>query len=153
MGVVDKTLSDAIEVLVRLQRAQDAYGVTADNQEVGLDELNSAFDAFDAFTKELTEGGHSVDTDLAQAVATEVTTGKPNSYIQRDEEGNPVALVRPRKLSDKQLARARELLDDPRQTITSVAKDLGVARTVLYAEVPEANGRYVRLRSAAQPKT
>lgn len=150
---MDKTLSDAIEVLVRLQRAQDAYGVTADNQEVGLDELNSAFDAFDAFTKELAEGGHSVDTDLAQAVATEVTTGKPNSYIQRDEEGNPVALVRPRKLSDKQLARARELLDDPRQTITSVAKDLGVARTVLYAEVPEANGRYARLRSAAQPKT
>ncbi|MFI9833786.1 hypothetical protein ACIHIX_39575 [Streptomyces sp. NPDC051913] len=129
---MDKTLSDAIDVAIRLRRAQGAYGVTADNQEVGLDELNSAFDAYEAFAEELREGGHSIDMGLAQAVAIEVTTGKQNSYIQRDAEGNPVALVEPRNLSDKQLARARELLDDPRQTITSVAKDLGGSPSPTY---------------------
>ncbi|MFF5131085.1 hypothetical protein ACFY41_29695 [Streptomyces syringium] len=147
---MDKYLREAIAVATRLHRAQDAYTVTADNQEVGLDELNAASDAFDAFTAGLQEGRYSVDMDLAEAAAMEATTGKPHRYIQRDEEGNPVALVPPRKLTDKQLAQARELLADPRQTITGAAKALGVSRAVIYSEVPEANNRYARLRAAAQ---
>ncbi|MFI6530707.1 helix-turn-helix domain-containing protein [Streptomyces uncialis] len=87
---------------------------------------------------------------LAWVAAREVTTGMKHPYLQRDEEGNPVALVPPRKMTDEQVARARELLADPKQTITSVAKAVGVARSVLYTEVPEANGRYARLRAAAQ---
>ncbi|MFF5018986.1 hypothetical protein [Streptomyces sp. NPDC001165] len=116
----------------------------------GLDELNAAFDAFETFTKGLQEGRCSVDMDLAAAAAREVTTGKQHPYIQRDEEGDPVAFVPPRKLTNEQLAAARVLLADPRQTITGVAKVLGVSRGVLYEEVPEVNGRYARLRAAAQ---
>ncbi len=89
--------------------------------------------------------------DLAQAAAQEATTGKRNPHIQRDVDGNPVALVRRRKLTDEQLARAQELLADPQQTITSVARALGVARGILYAEVPGVNGRFARLRATAQP--
>lgn len=144
---MEKTLREAIAVCIRLDRAQDAYGVTADNQEVGLEELIAANDAFQAFTDGLRG---EVDMDLAQAAAMEVTTGRKHPYIQRDEEGNPVALVPPRKMTDGQVARARELLADPQQTVTGVAKALGVTRAVLYSEVPEANGRYARLRATAQ---
>ncbi|MGW2689509.1 helix-turn-helix domain-containing protein [Streptomyces sp. NPDC001414] len=144
---MEKTLREAIAVCIRLNRAQDAYGVTADNKEVGLKELIAAGDAFRAFIDGLRG---EVDMDLAQAAAMEVTTGRKHPYIQRDEEGNPVALVPPRGMTDEQVAQARELLADPKQTITAVAKALGVTRAVLYSEVPEANGRYARLRATAQ---
>lgn len=142
-----KTLREAIAVCIRLERAQNAYGVTADNKEVGLEELDAADDAYRAFGDELRG---EVDMDLAWVAAREVTTGKKHPYVQRDEEGNPVALVPPRKMTDEQVARARELLAGPLQTITGVAEAVGVARGVLYAEVPEVNGRYARLRAAAQ---
>ncbi|SCF67297.1 hypothetical protein [Streptomyces sp. Ncost-T10-10d] len=144
---MEKTLQEAIAVCTRLERAQDAYGLTADNKEVGLEELSAADDAYRAFLDELRG---EVDMDLAWAAAREVTTGRKHPYIQRDEEGNPVALVPPRKMTDEQVAQARELLANPKQTIASVAKAVGVARVVLYAEVPEVNGRYARLRASAQ---
>ena len=39
---------------------------------------------------------------------------------------------RPRKLTAKQVAMARQLLQDPKQQVTEVAKMLGVARSTLY---------------------
>src|SRR5699024_8980756 len=39
---------------------------------------------------------------------------------------------RPRKLSTKQITMARQLLEDPDQQVTEVAKVLGVARSTLY---------------------
>src|SRR5690554_5972158 len=39
---------------------------------------------------------------------------------------------RPRKLSAKQVAMARQLLQDPKQQVTEVAKMFGVARSTLY---------------------
>jgi len=49
---------------------------------------------------------------------------------------------RPRKLTDKQIAMARQLLQDPKQQVTEVAKMLGVARSTLY----------VALRSETPPR-
>ncbi|MFI7246361.1 hypothetical protein [Streptomyces qinglanensis] len=144
---MEKTLQEAIAVCIRLSRAQDAYGMTAANEEVGLEELIAAGDALHDFTDGLRG---EVDMDLAQAAAMEVTTGRKHPYIQRDEEGHPVALVPSRRMTDEQVALARELLADPMQTITGVAKALSVTRAVLYSEVPEANGRYARLRATAQ---
>lgn len=146
---MDKTLSEAIAVCIRLNMAQNAYRVDENNEEVGLTELNAAFEAFEAFTAGLQAGEFRVDLDLAQAVAIETTTGKKNRYIQHDEEGSPVALQCPMKLTVEQLARAQELLADPRQTITGAAKELGVSRDIIYSEVPGAKGRPLGYRAGA----
>ncbi|QMU76869.1 helix-turn-helix domain-containing protein [Streptacidiphilus sp. PB12-B1b] len=77
--------------------------------------------------------------------------------------GRPVA---PRGRTDKQrarveevVARATELLADPKQTISGVAKALGVSRVTLYQEIPglvdrpKANaGRSPRQRQSADDR-
>ncbi|MFI5531850.1 hypothetical protein ACIA8O_25295 [Kitasatospora sp. NPDC051853] len=44
--------------------------------------------------------------------------GRISSLIERDEQGRPVAVRRIAKLTADQLTSARQLLADPRQTIT-----------------------------------
>ncbi|MFE1442969.1 helix-turn-helix domain-containing protein [Streptomyces sp. NPDC058739] len=44
---------------------------------------------------------------------------------------------RPPAMTEEQVRHARALLTDPKNTITSIAKLLGVSRTTLYKYVPE----------------
>ncbi|MFB7532972.1 helix-turn-helix domain-containing protein [Streptomyces sp. NPDC056178] len=46
---------------------------------------------------------------------------------------------RPPAMTEEQIRRARGLLTDPENTITSIAKLLGVSRTTIYTYVPSAN--------------
>ncbi|MGA5823487.1 helix-turn-helix domain-containing protein [Kitasatospora sp. NPDC094028] len=134
----------AVAVMKRLATAQDGYRfVTVDGveQEVGLAELEAAFDAFHAFWAETARQGQRVDRDLADAVAQEQLTGRRNELIERDEQGRPVALRRLTKMTAEQIERAKELLADPDRTIASVARELKVSRSTLYYDIPGITGR------------
>jgi len=148
---VDETLERAIAVCKRFMLAQDGYGLDdSGTKEVGLDELDAAWAARDDFLDELRNSGLRVDMDLAHIVAAEEVTGKKHPYVVRDEDGNPVALQPPRKLTAEQTTQAVELLADPKQTITGAARILGVSNALLYAEVPGVSGRPVTPRGRTE---
>ncbi len=63
--------------------------------------------------------------------------------VQGTHEGLPAArergqrLGRPPALSDEQIRRARDLLTQPHNTVSSIACLLGVSRSTVYKHVPE----------------
>ncbi|MGW2401729.1 helix-turn-helix domain-containing protein [Kitasatospora sp. NPDC001664] len=145
----------AVAVMVRFGTAQAAYGwaeVDGVKQEVGLAELEAAWTAKDAFWAAYAASGQVLDRDLVDAVVQEQLTGRRNELIDRDEQGRPVAVRRITTLTAEQIARAQELLADPFQTITAVARELKVSRATLYSDVPGITGRPLapRRRSASQ---
>ncbi|MFF2080646.1 hypothetical protein ACFVXG_38510 [Kitasatospora sp. NPDC058162] len=152
---MDTTLFDqAVAVMKQMTTAQDGYTfvmVDGVEKEVGLAELEAAFDAFEAFWDEVARSRQYVDRDLVDAVAREQLTGRRNERIERDEQGRPVALRRRTTMTAEQIARAQELLADPHRTITAVAKELEVSRALLYTDVPGVSGRPLapRKRKAA----
>ncbi|MFB8290687.1 helix-turn-helix domain-containing protein [Kitasatospora purpeofusca] len=147
---MDNTVFDqAVAVMKRLTTAQDGYRlVTVDGveQEVGVAELEAAFDAFQTFWDQIARSGQRVDRDLADAVAQEQLTGRRNELIERDGQGRPVALRRLTTMTAEQIERAKELLADPDRTITSVAAELKVSRSTLYYDIPGITGRLLASR-------
>lgn len=69
--------------------------------------------------------------------------GVQQSIMQGTHEGLAAArargerIGRPPAMTEEQIRHARGLLTDPENTITSIAKLLGVSRTTLYKYVPE----------------
>lgn len=59
-----------------------------------------------------------------------------------------VKLGRPTRMTPEKIAYALQLMEDPQQSITSMARLLGVSRTTLYAAVPELRGE----RKPGRPK-
>ncbi|WP_051790757.1 recombinase family protein [Streptomyces sp. NRRL S-1022] len=60
---------------------------------------------------------------------------------------------RPPAMTEEQVRHARALLTDPENSITSIAKLLGVSRTTIYKYVPELRGGRNSLVSSAPPTT
>jgi len=60
-------------------------------------------------------------------------------------------LGRPPALTDEQIRHARDLLARPENTVTSIAKLLGVSRNTIYNHVPELKGGRLALAKTANP--
>ncbi|WP_331730060.1 hypothetical protein OHV05_35505 (plasmid) [Kitasatospora sp. NBC_00070] len=112
----------AVTVMLRFGSAQGTYRwvtVGGVEQEVGLAELEAAWEAKDAFWAAHARSGQVLDRNLVDAVVQEQLTGRRDELIDRDEQGRPVAVRRLTTLTADQIARAQELLADPHQTTRS----------------------------------
>ncbi|WP_425506620.1 recombinase family protein [Streptomyces rectiverticillatus] len=58
-------------------------------------------------------------------------------------------LGRPPAMTDEQVRHARDLLTRPKNTVTSIAKLLGVSRNTIYKYVPELKGGRIALADTA----
>ncbi|WP_331763547.1 recombinase family protein (plasmid) [Streptomyces hirsutus] len=125
--------------LDRLGRSiQDLIAIVADlrRRGIGFQSLHEALDT-------TTPGGRlvfHVFAALAEFIRELIVQGTHEGLAAARARGERIG--RPPAMTEEQVRHARALLAQPENTITSIAKLLGVSRTTLYKYVPElATGR------------
>jgi DNA invertase Pin-like site-specific DNA recombinase len=124
--------------LERLARSvHELLGLVADlcSRRVGFRSLDEDLDT-------TTRGGRqesAVFTALAEFLRQAETEGAQEGRVAARAGGQ--RLGRPPALTPDQVAHARRLLLDPRSTVSSVARTLGVSRSTVYRHLPELTGR------------
>ncbi|WP_309074859.1 recombinase family protein [Streptomyces sp. NWU339] len=120
--------------LDRLGRSiQDLIAIVADLRKrgIGFQSLHEALDT-------TTPGGRlvfHVFAALAEFIRELIVQGTHEGLVAARARGERVG--RPPAMTEEQVRHARALLAQPENTITSIAKLLGVSRTTLYKYVPE----------------
>jgi DNA invertase Pin-like site-specific DNA recombinase len=124
--------------LDRLSRSlQDLIGMVAElrRRGVGFRSLHEALDT-------TTPGGRlvfHVFAALAEFIRELIVEGTREGLDAARARGQ--RLGRPPALTVEQVSHARQLLANPANTVSSIARLLGVSRSTLYAHVPEFTGR------------
>ncbi len=120
---LSRSLQDLITLVAELRR-----------RGVGFRSLHEALDT-------TTPGGRlvfHVFAALAEFIRELIVEGTREGLDAARARG--VRLGRPPALTAEQVRHARQLLTEPTNTVTSIARLLGVSRSTLYAHVPELTG-------------
>ncbi|MDH6134938.1 DNA invertase Pin-like site-specific DNA recombinase [Kitasatospora sp. MAA4] len=126
-----RNLDDLIQIVKRIKAAGAALRSLAENIDTGTPVGRLIFHIFGAiaqFVREIINETSREGLELAKA--------------------RGVKLGRPSSMTPEKIAYALHLLDDPEQSISSIAKLLGVSRTTLYTALPQLRG----LRPSGRPK-
>jgi DNA invertase Pin-like site-specific DNA recombinase len=131
---LSRSLQDLIELVAQLRRAG-----------VGFRSLHESLDT-------TTPGGRlvfHVFAALAEFIRELIVEGTREGLDAARARG--ARLGRPPALTGEQVAHARDLLTNPKTSIASIARLLGVSRSTIYAALPELAGARGALRSAPRP--
>jgi DNA invertase Pin-like site-specific DNA recombinase len=131
---LSRSLQDLIELVAQLRRAG-----------VGFRSLHEALDT-------TTPGGRlvfHVFAALAEFIRELIVEGTREGLDAARARG--ARLGRPPALTREQVAHARDLLTNPKTSIASIARLLGVSRSTIYAALPELAGARGALRSEPRP--
>ncbi|MFB7328417.1 recombinase family protein [Streptomyces sp. NPDC056190] len=141
-----RVFADKVPSLDRLGRSiQDLISIVSGlwRRGIGFRSLPESFDT-------TTPGGRlvfHVFAALAEFIRELIVQGTHEGLAAARARGERIG--RPSAMTEEQVRHARALLTDPENTITSVAKLLGVSRTTIYKYVPElAAGRDTLVSSA-----